>query len=127
MLLLSQQCVAARGVSGGGGQMAPADWGRCWDAEWESVKKDPAAAVEWRRRQRVGVGVGTSRRQVCNGSEGRHRSRRRGLVPREGCVRGGPALGRDGVQEAVGVSETERAVGADRADALGWHRLVCAV
>lgn len=40
-------------------------------------------------------------------------------MPREGCVRGGPALGRDGVQEAVGVSETERAVGADRADALG--------
>lgn len=48
-------------------------------------------------------------------------------MPREGCVRGGPVLGHDGVQEAVGVSETERAVGADRADALGWHRLVCAV
>lgn len=46
MLLLSQQCVAARGVSGGVGQMVPADWGRCWDTEWESVKKDPAAAVE---------------------------------------------------------------------------------
>lgn len=53
---------------------------------------------------------------------------RGGLAPREGRVSGGPVLGRGGVQEAVGVSGTEGAVGVDdRADARGRDRPVCAV